>query len=245
MALLTHIFNKLKVPISPSKTVGPTTVLEYLGVVLDSEKLEARLPREKVERIISFIDSLFLKKSCTKRQILQLLSHFNFASRVILPGRSFVSYLIKLSTTVKALHHFVHLTKNCKEDLKLWKKLFLENWNGVSMFYENVYTSSDDLQLYTDASSTIGFSAYYQNEWFCQKWLVQIPDKTSMAYMELYPIVAAAIVWGHRWSCKKITFHCDNEATVNILNKGRSKCILIMALMRKFTWLAVNNNFTY
>ncbi|XP_045160892.2 uncharacterized protein LOC123525806 [Mercenaria mercenaria] len=37
MALITLIFNKLKIPISPSKTVGPTTQLEYLGVILDSE----------------------------------------------------------------------------------------------------------------------------------------------------------------------------------------------------------------
>ncbi len=130
---LTLIFNKLRVPLSPSKTVGPTTVLEYLGVILDSDKLEARLPRDKVERMISFILSVLQKRSCTKRELLQLLGHFNFASRVILPGRSFVSYLILLSTTVSELHHYVHLTVGCKEDLKLWLR-FLENWNGVPCF---------------------------------------------------------------------------------------------------------------
>ncbi len=205
MALLTLIFNKLCVPLSTSKTAGPTTVLEYLGVILDSDKLEARLPRDKVERIISFIDSLILKKACSKREVLQILGHFNFASRVILPGRSFVSYLIQLSTTVSELHHYVHLTRSCIEDLKLWRR-FLDSWNGVSMFYEDVYVSSDDMQLYTDASSTLGFSAFYKNQWFCQPWPEAMPDKTSMAYMELYPIVAVAVQWSHNWTCKKDNF---------------------------------------
>lgn len=120
MALLTLIFGRLQVPLSKPKTVGPTTVLEYLGVILDSEKMEARLPRDKIDRIIYFIRSLLNRTSCTKREMLQLLGHFNFASRVVVPGRSFVSYLINITTSVRELHHFIHLNKECKEDLLMW-----------------------------------------------------------------------------------------------------------------------------
>jgi hypothetical protein len=38
--------------------------------------------------------------------------------------------------------------------------------------------------------------------------------------------------------------HCDNEAVVNIVNKGRSKMADIMKLMRTLTWTSVRNNFT-
>jgi hypothetical protein len=47
------------------------------------------------------------------RELLQLLRHLNFASRVIVPGRSFVSYLIDLSTKVKELHYYDNLRKQC------------------------------------------------------------------------------------------------------------------------------------
>jgi len=224
MALLTHIFGKLKVPLSKPKTVGPTTVLEYLGVVLDSDKMEARLPRDKIERIIDFIKYLLNRKSCTKREVLQLLGHFNFASRVIVPGRSFVSYLINISTSVKKLHHYIHLSKECKEDLQMWLH-FLAKWNGVSMFYEDKYSTSDEMKLYTDASSTLGFSAFFKNQWFCGKWPEVINDNVSMAFRELYPIVAAAVLWGEQWN--------------------RSKCLNIMKLMRNMTWLAARYNFTF
>lgn len=244
MSLLTLIFNKLKVPISKPKTEGPTTALEYLGIILDSEKMEARLPTDKIDRIVNFIRWILSKSSCTKRELLQLLGHFNFASRVIVPGRSFVSYLINLSTSVRELHHFVHLSKDCKDDLHMWLD-FLLKWNGVSMFYEDKFTTSEEFKLFTDASSTRGFSAFFQNNWFCEVWPDIIDKDASMAFRELYPIVAASVLWSKHWSCKQLIFLCDNEATVNILNKGRSKCLDIMNLMRKMTWLAALNNFTF
>ncbi len=122
---------------------------------------------------------------------------------------------------------------------------FLDKWNGVSMFYEDKYCTSQEMTLYTDASSTLGFSAFFQNQWFCEKWPEVIEKDASMAFRELYPIVAAAVVWGEHWKCKQIIFLCDNEATVNILNKGRSKCLYIMKLMRNMTWLALKQNFTF
>ena len=111
MALLLMLFKTLNIPIAAHKTEGPTTCLEYLGIVLDSELSEARLPTNKVDRINGILKSFLDKKSCSKKQLLSLLGHMNFASRVIRPGRSFLSYLIHLSTKVKELHHFVSLTR--------------------------------------------------------------------------------------------------------------------------------------
>ena len=124
MALLTLIFGRLNIPISPIKTVGPCTELfiSELNSIPSDSKYDCRVTKK--DRIIQFIDEFLNKTSVTKRQILQLLGHFNFASKVIRPGRSFVSYLIKLSTTARELNHHVHLDKACREDLEMWK-LFL------------------------------------------------------------------------------------------------------------------------
>ena len=51
MPLLTMLFKRLNIPIAINKTVGPTQCLEYLGIILDTNKMEARLPIEKVQRI--------------------------------------------------------------------------------------------------------------------------------------------------------------------------------------------------
>lgn len=247
MALMMTIFKRLNIPIAKHKTLGPVTCLEYLGIILDSGKMEARLPAVKVERICDFILKLLNKSSCTKRELLQLLGHFNFASRVILPGRSFVSYLIDLSTTVKELTDFVHLSKECKTDLEFWLR-FLSDWNGVTVFHDCEFTNSFDMELFTDAASTLGFGGYFHGKYFYSTWPVDLPlltDNFSMALLELYPIVVAALLWGSEWSCKRILFWCDNEATVAIVKKGRSKCLEIMKLMRQLTWCAAKNNFHF
>ena len=205
--------------------------------------MQCRLPMNKVERIAKFIKELL-----SKRELLQLLGHMNFASRVILAGRAFVSYLLSLASSVSELYHYVHLNSECRQDLYMWIE-FLTNWNGVSLFYERDFTNSFDIQLYTDAASTAGFSVVYKIHWISEKWppkMPTIPDNlASMAFMELYPIFVAAYIFGKEWKTKKIMFVCDNQSVVSILCKGRSKCPHIMKLMRTLTWLALVNNFNF
>ncbi|XP_056009466.1 uncharacterized protein LOC130051521 [Ostrea edulis] len=250
MALLMLIFKRLNIPIAKHKTEGPDTTITFLGITLDSVKMEARLPPEKISRIISFLDEFLQKKSCTKRELLQILGHLSFASRVIVPGRSFVSQLITLSTSVKQLHFHVTLNKGSREDMNMWL-IFLKQWNGISMFYNQIEVSSDALQLYTDASGTLGYGGFFQGRWFSESWPLPLQrtckdsDELSIAFRELYPIVVAALLWGHSWRKQRIVFSCDNQGTVAIINKGRSKCPKIMALVRRLTLCAANNNFVF
>ena len=143
----------------------------------------------------------------------------NFASRVILAGRSFVAYLLKLASSVKELHYFVHLNASCREDLLMWV-LFLDKWNGISLFYVRGFTTNHDIYLYTDAASTGGFEVVCGPRWFYSAWHPCMPGissnvwRNSMTFMELYPIVAAAFVFGNEWRTKKILFISDNSAVI-------------------------------
>jgi hypothetical protein len=248
MAIMTHIFNLLRVPLAWHKTMGPVQVLEYLGVTLDSVLMQARLPLNKVSRIVQILDEVSSRKTCTKRKLLSLLGHLNFASRVVVPGRTFVSYLLSLAHSVPELHHHVTLNKDCRLDMQMWRQ-FLSTWNGISMFHDDAFIDSADLGLFTD-SSGIGYGGIWQQrQWFQGRWpehLRLVPGSdTSIALLELYPIVVAAILWGEQWCGKKITFICDNQATVAIVRKGRSKSSHIMTLMRRLILTAAKGNFTF
>ena len=155
MAILTMIFNRLRIPISPKKTVRPTLQLQYLGIILDTNTMEGRLPLDKLDRIREMLCKFESKQSVSKRALLSLLDHLNFASRVIKPGRSFVSYLLALAASVKELHHHVRLNVECRLDLAMWHR-FLTGWNGVALFLDKEVTKAADYALYTDASATVG-----------------------------------------------------------------------------------------
>lgn len=246
MAIMTMIFKQLGIPLSAHKTFGPTRCLEYLGIILDSLRMEARLPVDKLARLTDLLYQFQHKTECTKRELLSLLGYLNYCSRVVLSGRSFVSYLLTLSTTVRDLFDIVKLDTDCQRDIAMWSA-YLREWNGVSFFVDDEQTLADDLQIFTDSSSLHGFAAIYGNQWCQGKWPSDLPkSKTknfSMAFLELYPIVVAAILWGTSWKSKRIIFNCDNTATVCIVNKGRSSCPFIMQLMRRLTWCAAKGNF--
>lgn len=60
---------------------------------------------------------------------------------------------------------------------------------------------------------------------------------------EIYPIVAAAQVWGHLWVGQTVFFSTDNQVTSEIINNGRSKSLLIMGFVRRLVWLSLHFNF--
>ena len=52
---LTRTFERLGVPLSKEKTVGPSRRLEFLGITLDSNLMQASLPLDKLNRIREFL----------------------------------------------------------------------------------------------------------------------------------------------------------------------------------------------
>lgn len=66
------------------------------------------------------------------------------------------------------------------------------------------------MELFADASSTLGFGGFFREKWFYSSWPSELNNLTeghlSMAFLELYPVVVAAILWGGSWKSQKILF---------------------------------------
>lgn len=238
-----NVFSALGIPIAQEKTAGPATSIEFLGINLDSIKFQASLPKEKIDRIILVSSTLLEKTSCSKRELLSLLGHLNFAMRIIPQGRPFISHLLSLASSVHSLEDPITITQACRDELRLWLT-FLNQWNGLSFFYSNLVSCPIDIQLFTDAAPSIGFGGFYQGRWFASTWPPQLQDITqSSALFELYPLVVAAFLWGKEWATKSILVYCDNEATVHCINKGRSHAPAMMPLLRRLTWISACDQF--
>ncbi|XP_053301806.1 uncharacterized protein LOC128460587 [Pleuronectes platessa] len=128
---LRNLFSELGVPLSEEKTIGPSTRLEFLGITLDSLLMQASLPQDKLSRIRAAIKYRSTTTIISKRDLLSLLGHLNFAMRIIPHGRSFVSRLIELAYSVENLNDPVVVDEGCQSDLRFWS-LLCEEWNGIS-----------------------------------------------------------------------------------------------------------------
>uniref|UniRef100_UPI003AAD8AB9 uncharacterized protein n=1 Tax=Centroberyx gerrardi TaxID=166262 RepID=UPI003AAD8AB9 len=248
LTTLTKVFSELGVPLSEEKTSGPSTSIEFLGITLDSISFQASLPSEKIQRITLLLSNYLLADRCTKRQLLALLGHLNYAICIIPQAKSFLSNLLTKAAAVPSLHDRVDLDDACKMEMRMWQH-FLSSWNGISFFYDDFITQPEDIQLYTDAAPSIGFGGYYGGRWFASAWPSEFKSldsesrSPSSALHELYPIVIAAILWGHEWSRKSILIHSDNTAVVEILNKGRSRSPAIMQFLRRLTLISAQHQF--
>ncbi len=67
--------------------LGPLQVIEFRGITLDSNLMQASLPLDKLNHI---------------REVMRnVLGYLSFAMRVIIKGQSFISRLLDLSKSVK------------------------------------------------------------------------------------------------------------------------------------------------
>ena len=108
----------LGTPLALEKREGPARILPFLGIVLDTEKLELRLPEEKLQRLRELIRQWQGKKSCRKRELLSVIGQLQHACRVVKPGRTFLRRMIELSTTAYELHHHIRLNRGFQSDLE-------------------------------------------------------------------------------------------------------------------------------
>ena len=106
------------------------------------------------------LNSWLEKKYGTKRELLSLIGKLVFLCRVIRPGRIFMRRLIDLSTKVKKLFHRIKLSAEARHDIEWWTKC-ADNWNGRSIFYDSEWVTSEELQMFTDASNAV-----FGRHWF-------------------------------------------------------------------------------
>ena len=232
-------------PVALDKVEGPATILTFLGLELDSVLQQIRLPRTKLNEILEELTLWLQCRKTTKRQLLSLIGKLAFAARAVPAGRLFLRRLITVSTKVRCLHHQLRLNKEAKADI-LWWHSFLPTWNGTAAFLDPETTDAHDLELFTDASGTLGCGAYFQGSWFHYSWQPhqRLSPKVSIQWQELFAILAATLTWGHKWQRKRIKFNCDNQAIVLAWQGKSSKEQRIMCLLRMLFLTAAQHNFT-
>ena len=219
-----------------------------MGILLDSTRMEARLPFDKLIRAQQALQQWLHRKSATLKEPQSLIGTLQFACRVVAPGRAFLQRIISLTKGITNSRWHIKLNGEFRKDISMWLN-FLNHWNGVSLFLGGDVLSSPDLQLFTDASGSYGYGGYLNGEWFQATWLPQhLLNPTmgiSIDWQELFAIYIACYLWGPSWSGKHICMWCDNLPVVSIINSKRSKSPRIMDLVRAITILTLEHNFSF
>ena len=90
-------------PIAEEKIDSPAAVITFLGILLDTIKMELRLQKKKLDDLL-LLHKQWIRpriKKTMKRELLSLIGKLSFAAKVVQAGRIFLKRLIDPSTSAK------------------------------------------------------------------------------------------------------------------------------------------------
>ena len=240
-----EICSQISFPIAFEKTEWGSTLVIFLGLLLDTINQVVCIPVEKIDKGRILINTILSQKKVTVKLIQQVCGFLNFLCRCVVPGRAFTQRLYSYTSSKdgnKQLlpHHHVRVTAEMKSDLLTWSK-FLDH---PSVFCRpfldfNGYLNASEVNFYTDSSGNarLGMGDLCSSSWFMQQWNYNFVSKVepSIEILELLAVTAGILLWICRFANKRIVIFCDNISVVYMISKSMSGCKNCMVLIRFIT----------
>jgi len=225
LSIALQVCTSLGIPLHPGKCVGPSTNLVVLGIELDSVNQIARLPHDKLSKLLQLIRTWVTRQWCLRRELESLIGHLHHAAKVVWPGRAFLRRMIGLLCCFRHGNHPIRLNVEFHLDLKWWLQ-FLESWNGVSFWLYPGMTAAASMEVTSDAAGALSYGAFFNHEWFNGLWFKgQI--QLSIAYKELFPVVVAmcgVIIGLNSMSCSDLTMKRWSQSLIREPPKSLVSC---------------------
>ena len=156
-----RIMNDIGMPIARHKMLGPTQVLEYLGLILNFILQTIHIPEKKRLKCLELINSLSNSKGkkVTVKMIQQTAGSLNFICQAMPAGRPFLQSLYRLTRNSDGCRarggHHRRLNAETLADLAMFREFLQENANPFCNsipFLNKVRKNNSDIELYADAA---------------------------------------------------------------------------------------------
>ena len=178
-------------------------------------------------------------KKLTLKQLQQICGFLNFLGRCIVPGRAFTrwlySYTAGRNRNLKP-HHHIRINVEMRADLLMWNKFIHHQSIYARGFLDFTPLQADHILMFSDAAKKVGlgYSGVCEDSWMFGVWDEKfLKEKDpSIAYLELYALVATTLNWIHRFANRRVVLFCDNQSVVQIVNKTTSSCKHCMILIK-------------
>ena len=220
-------FIKLGVPTTAEKCVEPTTRIKILGFIYDTIRQMVFIPEGKKDEIQHELEAILAKNQVTKERMQSLVGKLRWVSVCLFAGPAFVRR-IEFEINKRRPGHHIKVAL-FSEDLEWWVEQLAASADGIKFVDILRKRSNGDVNVWTDASTGDGMGGWNkEGQWFRFKWddherqeLFPHPQQPDIYWKEMVAIATAAMIWGHQWEGKAVTFWIDNEACVWSLIKKR------------------------
>ena len=229
---LVRLLRDLNIERSDKKSIPPTTVIEFIGNLFDSQKFTIGITPDRRIEVLQELEKWRERIVCTRRQVESLVGKLQFMSNCIRPGRLFVTRLLAEMRKMDR-NRYYRINDEMRKDIKWWY-LFLPKYGGTSIMWM-LEKEQVDAELSTDACMK-GAGAIAGNEVYKVSFPVKVTNNAHITHLELWAIIIAIKVWGPRFRGLILRIRTDNEAVAQIINTGRSYDLRLQQLLRELVW---------
>ena len=242
------VCDEIQFPVSLEKTFWASTLMTFLGLLIDTVNQCVCIPLEKIQKAVNLIQSILEKRSkkVTLNQLQKVCGFLNFLGRCVIPGRAFTRrlYVYTANDKLKPPHH-IRVNAEMRADLGMWLS-FLKHptvFCRPFMNFEKILVASE-IDMYSDASGKLGMGAYCGSAWMFQMWDKKFIQKyrPSIEYLELFAVTAAVLTWIHQFRNQRIVLFCDNQSVVSMINLTTTSCRNCMVLIRLIVLQGLKEN---
>jgi hypothetical protein len=228
------------IPLVQNKT-EKGTCLVFMGIELDSEVMQALLPREKLDRCLGLVVHYQTQRTIAVKQLESLAGLLNFACSVVPPGRPFMRRLFQMLWGMRRClpYYKLRLSQGAKKDLVMWES-FLRQYNGVTMFLPNEPLLDTDIELQI-AVSDGGLAVVLGQAWWRDSWPQEWKDR-GLFLKDIFVILVMMAIFGSTLANKRIRLHTISKDLTQVINSQSVKDPLAMILIRDLVLLLLINN---
>lgn len=225
---------ELGLPIAWDKIVTPTRCLKFLGIFLDLDKKEIRMPEEKIRKFADLARHTYNKRIVSVKTVQSIAGHINHLSKAVRPARLFLNRI--LEALRNAEKGPVKVDRQFKADLQ-WFLTFLPAFNGRTLIL-----SPDPTVVIEADSSLVGGGAYMDKWCYAYRYPSDIVAHFHISQLEALNCLIAARVFltYHHDECVRIV--CDNQGAIASLSSGKGRDSVITSVCRAFWFFAAKRN---
>ena len=211
MDVFMKVCNQINFPVSIEKTFRGTTLLVFLGLLINTVEQIVSIPVEKIEKADKLISEILRKKKMTLKQLQKVCGFLNFLGRCVVPGCAFTQQLYMLTRGQNNLkpHHHIRISSECRKDLDMWLTFIRHPSVYCHKFMDfSADLSAEEKVFYTDASKneSLGFGGICNKSWMYAQWEQGFIKKwdPSIEYLELFGVLAGALLWIDRFRNRRV-----------------------------------------
>ena len=239
-----------------SKVTAPSTEAQYLGIIVDTLKMELRMPEGKLDKMNSLLGTYSNKSWISKKDLERLTGLLGHCAQCVRGGRIFCRRLYSLyKQMVQKNLGGIQIPSMTRDDIRWWSK-FGRTFNGAAI----INNTLSDYPVHTDASKE-GFACVMGSDWVAGTWTtpltisvgtncthtaapptLDVYNRDNINKLELWAVVVALHRWHVSLANHTLILFTDNMQVLYALTNGKSANSTCMCWVREVYWLAVIYN---